>query len=200
MAENEMLKTVRVAMVGEAEATGRTAELYTRIKAGTGVPFVPDMFRLVSAKPALLEALLTGYVACFGGEAQLARETRELIASWTSKLNSCLYCVGTHNWFLLQFGGTQELADAVTSASTADELPVEDRVKVLLRLVTKVTTEAYKITDTDWSAALAAGWAEGELLEAVFIASLFNFITRMVEGLGLGAALQQSRIAAQVQD
>lgn len=200
MAENEAMAAVRVAMVGETEATGRTAELYAQIKSATGVPFVPDMFRLVSTKPELLEALLAGYSGCFGEQAQLERGTRELIASWTSKLNSCLYCVGTHNWFLLQFGGSQELADAVTRAATADELPVEERVKVLLRVVTKVTDEAYRITDQDWADALAAGWTEGELLEAVFIAALFNFITRVVDSLGLGAALQRSRISAQSAD
>lgn len=199
MADNEALEAVRVTLIGEEEATGRTAELYAAIKSVTGVPFVPDMFRLVSTKPPLLESLLAGYAGCFG-EAQLDRGTRELIASWTSKLNSCLYCVGTHNWFLLQFGGSAQLADAVAGAATPEELPVDERVKALLRLVTKVTTEAHKISDEDWAAAARAGWAEGELLEAMYIAALFNFITRLVEGLGLGAALQRSRISAQLQE
>lgn len=199
MAENQGIVGVRVPLVEEADATGRTAELYAMIKSAAGVPFVPDMFRLVSTKPALLEALIAGYGGAFG-ELELARGTRELVASWSSKVNSCLYCVGTHNWFLLQFGGSQELADAITRADSPDDLPVEDKVKALLHLTTKVSAEAYKVTDDDWSKALAAGWTQGELLDAVFVASLFNFITSMVEGLGLGSALQRSRIAAQLEE
>jgi uncharacterized peroxidase-related enzyme len=199
MAQNQGIVGVRVPLIEEADATGRTAELYDMIKSAAGLPFVPDMFRLVSTKPTLLEALIAGYGGAFG-ELELDRRTRELVASWSSKQNSCLYCVGTHNWFLLQFGGTQELADAITEADTPEDLPVSDKVKALLRLTTKVSTAAYKITDDDWAAARAAGWAEGELLDAVFVASLFNFITGMVESLGLGSALQRSRIAAQIED
>jgi uncharacterized peroxidase-related enzyme len=199
MTENQGIVGVRVPLIGEAEATGRTAELYQQIKSAAGLPFVPDMFRLVSSKPALLEALMAGYGSAFG-ELELARQTRELVASWSSKVNSCTYCVGTHNWFLLQFGGTQELADAITLADTPQDLPVDDKVKALLQLTTKVCVEAYKVTDGDWDAALEAGWSQGELLDAVFVASLFNFITSMVESLGLGSALQRSRIAAQLED
>jgi uncharacterized peroxidase-related enzyme len=199
MAENNAIAGVRVPLIEEADATGRTAELYHQIKSAFGVPFIPDMFRLASTKPALLEALVAGYGSAFG-ELELARQTRELVASWSSKMNSCMYCVGTHNWFLLQFGGTQELADAITHAGTPDDLPVDDKVKVLLQLTTKVSTEAYKVTDGDWNAALDAGWSQGELLDAVFVASLFNFITSMVESLGLGSALQRSRVAAQLDE
>jgi uncharacterized peroxidase-related enzyme len=199
MTENQGIVGVRVPLIGETDATGRTAELYQQIKSAAGLPFVPDMFRLVSTKPALLEALMAGYGGAFG-ELDLDRGTRELVASWSSKVNSCTYCVGTHNWFLLQFGGTQELADAITLADAPDDLPVPDKVKALLQLTTKVCVEAYKVTDEDWSAALEAGWSQGELLDAVFVASLFNFITSMVESLGLGSALQRSRIAAQLED
>lgn len=199
MVEKQGVVGIRVPLIEEAEATGRTAELYAMIKSAAGVPFVPDMFRLVSTKPPLLEALIAGYGGAFG-ELELARQTRELVASWSSKMNSCAYCVGTHNWFLLQFGGTPELAEAITRADSPEDLPVDEKVKALLRLTTKVSTEAYKITDEDWGAALEAGWSEGELLDAVFVASLFNFITGMVESLGLGSALQRSRIAAQLED
>jgi len=187
---------VRDPLVEEEHAEGRTAELYEEIKAVTGLPFVPDMFRLTSTNPRLLRVLVTGYGGIFTGDV-LPRHLTELISAWTSKLNGCPYCVGTHSWFLSQFGGSDELLDAVATANTAEELPVDERTMPLMQLVTKVSTGAYKITDADWEKAAAAGWSEAEMLEAVFCASLFAFINRLVDATGLGSSVDRSRVASQ---
>jgi uncharacterized peroxidase-related enzyme len=188
---------VRVPLIEESEATGRTAELYDQIRKATNFPFVPDMFRLASTKPALLETIIAGYSGTFLNESELPRDIKELIAAWTSRVNQCPYCVGTHNFFLQAFGGPVELADAIASSNSADDLPVDDRTKALVRLVTKVSTSAYKITDEDWDAATAAGWTTGEVFEGVFTAALFNFICRLVDSTGLGTSVSQSRISQQ---
>jgi len=187
---------VRVPLVDESEAVGRLAELYDEVKKATGLPFVPDMFRLVSTRPDLLEGVLSGYKGMFLGGV-LPRQTRELICAWTSKVNQCPYCVGTHNFFFQAFGGSKQIAKAVESAQTADDLPVDERTKVLLRLLTKLSLEPYKITDADWDRALDAGWSTDELLEGFFTTSMFNSITRMVDGLGLGTSVTASRISQQ---
>lgn len=187
---------VRVPLVDESQATGRLAELYDEVKKATDLPFVPDMFRLVSTRPDLLEAVLAGYKGMFL-DGVLPRRTRELISAWTSKVNQCPYCVGTHNFFFQAFGGAEDIAKAVESAQTADELPVDERTKVLLRLLTKLSREPYKISDADWQRALDAGWSTDELLEGFFIASMFNFINRMVDGLGLGTSVAASRVSQQ---
>ncbi|MEV8443708.1 carboxymuconolactone decarboxylase family protein [Actinosynnema sp. NPDC051121] len=187
---------VRVPLVDEGQAEGRLAELYDEIKKSTNLPFVPDMFRLMSTRPDLLEGVVAGYKGMFLGGV-MPRQTRELVAAWTSKVNQCPYCVGTHNFFFQAFGGPQETAKAVESAQTVEDLPVDERTKVLLRLLTKLTQEAYKITDADWKTAVDAGWSSEELLEGFFIAGMFNFITRMVDGLGLGFSVAASRVSQQ---
>lgn len=187
---------VRVRLVDEADATGQLAELYERCKKVTSLGFVPDMFRLVSSRPELLEAMLAGYDGVFN-HGLLPRQTRELISAWTSKVNQCPYCVGTHNFFLQVFGGSEELARAIEAADSPDDLPVDERTRVLLRLLTKLSRSAYKITDSDWQAALDVGWTGDDLLESFFCAALFNFITRLVDGLGLGTTVTGSRISQQ---
>lgn len=194
MADQTAPEGVRVAMIAESEATGRTAELYQQIRDAIGIPFVPDMFRLTSTKPDLLAAIKAGYEGVFH-HGELPREKKELIAAWTSRVNSCPYCVGTHNYFLLVFGGSQELTEAIQAADSPEELPVDEPTKALLRLVTKVSREAYKVTDEDWARAAAAGWSNGDLLEAVFCAALFNFITRLVDSVGLGTSVTASRVS-----
>jgi uncharacterized peroxidase-related enzyme len=187
---------VRVPMIAEDAVRGRAAAMFEATKAATGLPFVPDMFRLTSTNPDLMHVVITGFAGMFA-EGALPRETKELIAAWTSKINSCNYCVGTHNWFLLQFGGTQELADAIASSNDVDDLPLDEKTKTMMRLISKVSTAAYKVVDADWEAAWDAGWTDAELLEAVFCASLFNFINRLVDSTGLGVVQQQSKISQQ---
>ncbi|MEU2250412.1 carboxymuconolactone decarboxylase family protein [Streptomyces sp. NPDC019224] len=187
---------VRVPLIAEKQAEGRLAELYEEVKRVTDLPFVPDMFRLTSTRPDLLEVILSGYKGIFL-DGVLPRRTRELICAWTSKVNQCPYCVGTHSFFLQVYGGSEELAEAIAGAGSPDELPVDDRTKVLLHLLTRLSREPYKITDEDWQRAADAGWSTDELLEAFFATALFNFITRMVDGLGLGAAVTASRTSQQ---
>jgi uncharacterized peroxidase-related enzyme len=189
---------VRVPLIEEEDATGETAELYAHVKNVTKLPFVPDMFRLTSTRPDLLKVVSTGYQGVFLSEdAVLPRQIRELIAAWSSNVNGCPYCTGTHNWFLGQFGGSDELVAAVWSASDLEELPLEEKTKVLLRLVTKVSKHAYKVVDEDWEAVAEAGWTNAQILEAIFTASLFAFINRMVDATGLGTSVRESRISQQ---
>jgi uncharacterized peroxidase-related enzyme len=150
------------------------------------------MFGMLSSRPDLLEAVVSGYLGVFSDGA-LDRRTKELIASWTSQVNGCPYCVGTHNYFLQLFGGSKELATAIQGAHSEDDLPVDERTKSLLRLVTTVCHHAYKVSDSLWQATLEAGWSSEQLFEAVFTTALFNSITRLVDGLGLGQSVAQSR-------
>lgn len=187
---------VRVPMIDEADAEGKTAELYDRVKNATALPFVPDMFRLVSSRPDLLEAVISGYTGVFGNGV-LPRATREMISAWSSKVNGCPYCVGTHNWFLAQFGGSAELTEAIAMAGKPEELPVDERTLALMRLVTQVCQGAHRITDEDWNEVAASGWSNEEMLEAVFTSALFAFINRLVDGLGLGAVASGSKVSQQ---
>jgi uncharacterized peroxidase-related enzyme len=181
-------------MIDEQDAQGRLAELYDDVKKATELPFVPDMFRLLSTRPDLLETVVIGYRGMFH-DGVLPRQIRELVCAWVSRVNQCSYCVGTHNFFYQVFGGPAEIGDAIDDAETPDDLPLDEKTRVLLRLVTKVSREAYKVVDEDWQGGLDAGWSQEELLETFFTAALFNCIVRLVDGLGLGASVQASRIS-----
>lgn len=185
---------MRVPLVPESEASGQLADVYEEVRHSLDVDFVPDMFRLLSTQPHLLEAVLTGYRATFL-QGQLGRQVKELVAAWTARVNECPYCVGTHTFFMLVHGGSQALVSAVETADSVEDLPVDDRTRALLALVEKVTRTPWRITDGDWTGTRETGWSDTELLEAVFTSALFNTITRLVDALGLGASVDSSRIA-----
>jgi alkylhydroperoxidase family enzyme len=80
----------RIRIVQESEATGETRALYDEIKSYFGTPFVPDIMKLVSARPDFLRVLSEGYKAMFHG-GHLPRQIKEMIATIVSRANSCAY-------------------------------------------------------------------------------------------------------------
>ncbi len=50
----------RIRIVQESEATGETAQIYDEVRATFGMPFVPDIVKLVSIRPDFLRVLHDG--------------------------------------------------------------------------------------------------------------------------------------------
>jgi uncharacterized peroxidase-related enzyme len=111
---------------------------------------------------------------------------RELIAAYVSGVNACGYCHGVHTKTAEAFG----VAPGVLEAALADldTAPIEDRLRAVLRYVGKLTATPSRMTEADAEAVFAAGWDEQALYDAVLVCALFNFMNRMVDGLGIKAA------------
>lgn len=80
-----------IAMVAEAEATGKVKELYAEIKAAHGIDFVPHLYRVMAAKPDYLEANWRKVQAVMVAPGKLDRLTREIVAVAVSAVNACDY-------------------------------------------------------------------------------------------------------------
>ncbi|WP_436497744.1 carboxymuconolactone decarboxylase family protein [Actinokineospora sp. HUAS TT18] len=110
---------------------------------------------------------------------------RELIAAYVSGLNACGYCHGVHTVTAEAYGVEPGLlAAAVKDLDTA---PVDARMKPVLHYVGKLTREPSSVTQADADAVYAEGWDERALHDAILVCALFNFMNRMVEGLGITA-------------
>jgi len=110
---------------------------------------------------------------------------RELIAAYVSGVNACGYCHGVHTKTAEAFG----VAPGVLEAALADldSSPVEEKLRPVLRYVGKLTSTPSRMTPADAEAVFAAGWDEQALYDAVLVCALFNFMNRMVDGLGVKA-------------
>jgi len=117
------------------------------------------------------------------GSEELPKEYCELIAAYTSGLNSCDFCYGGHAAFAEAFGIEEGLLETIIE--NIDSANIENKMKVLLRFVKKVTKESYKITQKDVDAVLNAGWSNEAYYQTVAICSLFNFYNRLVDSYGL---------------
>jgi uncharacterized peroxidase-related enzyme len=174
---------VRLPVVTEASATGETARLYAEIRDHFGLGFVPDVFQLPSSRPSFLRVFWDGYRSMFS-EGALRRETKELIAALVARDAGCRYCVDAHVLFLDLIGASPDVVDSARVASV-DDMPVDHKVRELLRFVQQIDHEAYKIADTDVDRLREVGWTDVELLEGIWTACLFNAIVRLADTLGL---------------
>jgi uncharacterized peroxidase-related enzyme len=151
-----------------------------------------DVFR---AYPDTAGPLLDYHEILLRGTSPLSIAERELIAAYVSGVNSCGYCHGVHAATAAVYGIGEETLTAVLD--DIDTAPVEERLKPLLRYVGKLTRTPSRMTDADAAAVFAAGWEERALHDAVSVCALFNFMNRLVDGLGIAADTDYFRFSAQ---
>ena len=110
---------------------------------------------------------------------------RELIAAYTSALNACSFCYGSHKAVAEALGVDSATLDALVN--DIESAPIEDDLKPVFALVKKLTMSPSKLTSEDRSLVLAAGWDEQAIVDASLICGMFNMMNRLVDGTGIVA-------------
>jgi uncharacterized peroxidase-related enzyme len=127
------------------------------------------------------------YMALLSVAQELLRETshlspadREVIAAFTSRLNGCDYCCGSHTAFAQSLGATASDVKAIQSGE-----PAGHRLEALLAYVKKLTLAPSTISESDKQTVHDAGFSEDELKDAIAVCAAFNLFNRIVEGHGI---------------
>ncbi|GIK80067.1 MAG: alkyl hydroperoxide reductase AhpD [Alphaproteobacteria bacterium] len=153
------------------------------------MPFLPSLPRgasllnLFKMFPETSGPLIAFHEVLLRGPSPFSEAERELIAAFVSRLNNCRYCHGVHS-------ATAELlgvpGDAIRGALDGiDASPVAANMKPVLRYAEKLTRMPDGLSQADADAVFAAGWDETALYHAVAVTALFNFMNRLVEGMGI---------------
>jgi uncharacterized peroxidase-related enzyme len=139
-----------------------------------------DVFRRF---PETSKPLIEFHEVLLRGASPFTEAQRELIAAYVSGLNGCRYCHGIHTATAerlgVEAGLVRRLIDHFDGASVADEM------RPVLRYARKLTDGPASVTQADADAILAAGWDETAVYHTVAVTALFNFMNRLVEGLGI---------------
>lgn len=112
--------------------------------------------------------------------AHLSAADREVIAAYTSKLNGCQYCCGSHAAFAASLGASDADLAMVDSGDIDGH-----RLAALLAYVRKLTLAPSTISHSDKETVHAAGFTEDELKDAIAVCAAFNLFNRIVEGHGI---------------
>ncbi|MCC6291285.1 MAG: peroxidase-related enzyme [Bryobacterales bacterium] len=134
-------------------------------------------FRPESAKPLneLVDILLRS-------ESTLTPVERELIATFVSAGNDCVYCQTIHGAIAAHdLGGNGALVEQVKRDPEA--APVSPKLKALLAIAAKVRVSGLSVTEEDIDRARGEGATDLELHDTVLIAAAFCMFNRYVDGL-----------------
>lgn len=149
------------------------------------LPEGASLFDVFQAHPDTSRPLLEFHEVLLRGESPLSVAQRELIAAYVSGLNACRYCHGIHSRVAGAFGVDAALLEQMVE--DVDASAVAEEMKPLLRLVRKLTVTPSRMTPADAEAVFAVGWDDRALHDAVAVCALFNFMNRLVDGLGIDA-------------
>ena len=111
---------------------------------------------------------------------------RELIATYVSSLNDCLYYQGTHGSAAAGLlDGNEDLVVQVKSDYKA--APISEKLKALLAIAALVQNGGKSVTVDAVASARREGATDLEIHDTVLIAAAFCMYNRYVDGLGTWA-------------
>jgi uncharacterized peroxidase-related enzyme len=149
---------------------------------GAGIP-IPQILHLFAYKPERTDHLARFTQEVMRGPSPLLPGQRELIAALTSKLNQCLFWIGSHAAVAAELLGDRDLVQSVlTSIETA---PLSEKDRSLYTFIRKMVDDSTSIGQEDVDRVLSAGWSDEALYDAITVCSLFQFYNNWIDATGV---------------
>lgn len=149
---------------------------------------VDNVMRVHSLRPGTMRGHVILYRAALHDEANtLPMWLQEVISSWVSTLNNCSYSFANHWANAAHLIGDPARADSILAAleTRQPEIVFEGRELALMVYAEKLTMRPGEMEKSDVDVLRAAGVDDGEILEANQIIGYFNYVNRLLNGLGV---------------
>jgi uncharacterized peroxidase-related enzyme len=143
---------------------------------------VPGIRSLVMFRPETGKYLYELAQVLLRGESPLTEAERELIATYVSYRNDCMFCMKSHAAATrCLYGDEVHIVDEVLK--DLQQAHVSDKMKALLNIAGKVQILGKEVTEEDIAAARALGANDREIHDTVLVAATFSMFNRYVDGL-----------------
>ena len=149
---------------------------------------VDNVMRVHSLRPSTMKGHIVLYRAALHDEFNtLPTWLQETLSSYVSILNDCPYSLANHWANARHLIGDVARADRVEKALHArkPEAALYGRDLALMRYAEKLTMTPGKMVQADVEALRREGLDDGQILEANQIISYFNYVNRLLNGLGV---------------
>jgi len=175
------------------EATGKLKRIYDRIKGPND--HIDHVLSIHSLRPHTLEGHMALYKSVLHHTGnKLPKWYLETIGTYISQLNKCDYCATHHAVGLknnLQDDDKfEEIMKAMESGDFSKVLSKKQQAGMIH--AEQLTVDHANITMADIDKLRTIGFTDGEVLEINQVTSYFNYVNRMV--VGLGVALEENNI------
>lgn len=173
-------------MIGDPEADDQLREILDEARTPHGT--VDNVMRVHSLRPATMQGHVALYRAALHNSANtLPTWLQETLSSYVSILNDCPYSLANHWANARHLMNDDVKADAIEAALQSGDLEsVFDGCELaLLNYTRKLTCEPCAMVEEDVLQLRRAGLDDGEILEANQIVAYFNYVNRLLNGLGV---------------
>lgn len=171
-----------IEVIDYPESTGELREIYDGLLETRGK--LADVHKIQSLNPKSILNHMDLYMTIMFGKSPLRRYQREMIAVVVSVSNKCKYCTEHHTSALNHFWKDDEritrfTQDRGTVGLDETDLALCNYAQILTETPSEVKKEA-QIAQLK-----ALGLKDRAILDAALIIAYFNFVNRLVLGLGV---------------
>jgi len=177
-----------IKVIEHAQAEGKLKEVYDHLLETRGK--LAEVHKIQSLNPESIMNHMDLYMTIMFGQSPLKRYQREMIAVVVSSVNDCEYCQIHHGAALNHFWKDEAKVEALWNDFETVELKEVDLF--LCRYAVALTKAPSQVKETEHIIPLKmAGLVERAILDAALVIAYFNFVNRLV--LGLGVQLEQDK-------
>jgi uncharacterized peroxidase-related enzyme len=167
--------------ISPEQAEGPLKEIYDNLVETRGK--IAEVHKIQSLNPKALVAHMDLYMTVMFGKSPLKRYQREMLGVVTSAANRCEYCINHHEQALLAYWKDQDKTRQLITDRSELELSKTDRL--LCNLAEKLTLNRDPGYSEEIKTLQSSGLEDRAILDAVQVIAYFNFVNRMVLGLGV---------------
>jgi RNA polymerase sigma-70 factor (ECF subfamily) len=143
---------------------------------------IPNVFRAQSGRPKVIEAEVAAIRLLLFAEEHLTHIQKEQILLVVSAANHNAYFVAVHSEILAALGGPPEAADRIVLGHRHAGL--DEANVALIDFSLKLAGAPSAIDTQDWTKLRTRGYVDEQILEAVVITALTNFLNTVQFGVG----------------
>ncbi len=171
------------------EAEGELKEIYDGLIKSRGK--LANVHKIQSLNPKSIVNHMDLYMTIMFGKSPLKRVQREMMAVVVSKANNCEYCQLHHAEAVKHYWKDDQMVEQLKNDYT--KLNISDVDRTLCNMAWALTKSPQNSNKVYIDKLRKLGLDDRAILDANMVISYFNFVNRMVIGLGL--AVNQDEIA-----
>ena len=174
------MKSPWIRVISFEEARGRLREIYEDTLRKRGK--LAEVHKIHSLNPESLVTHMDLYLNLMYGKSPLPRREREMIGVAVSAVNSCPYCVVHHSDALAVYEKREEYLKAIQDLCWEDLNEKDQRICIFAE---RLTLQPWELKEEDLNPLREVGYTDVAILDIVQIVGYFNFVNRIVSGLGI---------------
>ena len=141
----------------------------------------PNLIDLFRTYPGVGKHVLGFLESAFTLTSELSRGECERVAAYVSAVNGCSYCHTIHAHAAKVCGIDPDLLPEFQIGDEAEN----ERWRAAYAYARQITTEPAGVTAAHTEACRSAGWSDEAITQIAMVATGFNLMNRLVDGLGL---------------